>query len=101
MWGAQRWFHGRVARHQKTGASANNVGGARSSLQSVVGKYLSIQGRSRLSKTRPSSRNAFEVSWPLHHVADSSLRTAFSVCCRVDFNCLLADPADSSAGALS
>jgi len=32
--------------------------------------------RSQFLKTRPSSRDAFEVSWPLHDVADSSSRTA-------------------------
>src|SRR3981189_2433756 len=53
-----------VARGPKTGAGRNDAGSARSTLRGGAGKSLSIQGRSRFLKTRPSSRDAFEVSWP-------------------------------------
>src|SRR6266496_2673941 len=55
----------RGAKGRKTGANADDVGGARSPLRGGAGKSPPLQRRPRLSKTRPSSRDAFEVSWPL------------------------------------
>src|SRR6266478_5821998 len=54
----------RGAKGRKTGANGDDVGGARSPLRGGARKPPPLQRRSRLSKTRPSSRDAFEVSWP-------------------------------------
>src|ERR687891_1971215 len=95
-----RASQGPIAGKQKTGASPNDAGGARSPLRGGAGKPFSLQGRSRLLKTRPSSRDALEVSWPFHHVADSSFRTASGVCGRVDLYRVLPDAENPEAGTL-
>src|SRR5262249_32213807 len=46
------------------GADRNHDRSARSALRGCARKYLSLQGRSRFSKTRSSSRDVFEVGWP-------------------------------------
>ena len=66
----------RVARGKKQEQAQTMLEAHEALCEAAPENLFRFKRRSRLSKTRPSSRDAFEVSWPLHHVADSSLRTA-------------------------